>query len=102
MRLPGGLLLHANTLPEAGAEPGLEEESPAFAATVEEPRKERIPRLDWAGLLKRTFALDVFACVRPSVSGKLSPRLSGRDDHALEARAGRTQCRTRMDSNQRW
>jgi hypothetical protein len=51
-------------LPQAGAEPGLEEESPAFAATVEEPRKERTPRLDWAGLLKRTFALDVFACLR--------------------------------------
>ena len=26
--------------------------------------KERTPRLDWAGLLKRTFALDVFACLR--------------------------------------
>ncbi|WP_245769058.1 transposase [Stigmatella aurantiaca] len=51
-------------LPQTGAEPGLEEESPAFAATVEEPRKERTPRLDWAGLLKRTFALDVFACLR--------------------------------------
>ena len=49
---------------QAGAEQGLEEESPAFAATVEEPRKERTPRLDWAGLLKRTFALDVFACLR--------------------------------------
>ena len=36
------------------AEPGLTEESPAFAATVEEPRKESTPRLDWAGLLKRT------------------------------------------------
>jgi hypothetical protein len=34
------------------------------AATVEEPRKERKPRLDWAGLLRRAFALDVFACVR--------------------------------------
>ncbi|ADO69845.1 uncharacterized protein STAUR_2041 [Stigmatella aurantiaca DW4/3-1] len=32
-------------LPQTGAEPGLEEESPAFAATVEEPRKERTPRL---------------------------------------------------------
>jgi hypothetical protein len=51
-------------LPQAGAEPGLEEESPAFAATVEEPRKERTPRLDWAGLLRRTFALDVFAYLR--------------------------------------
>jgi hypothetical protein len=51
-------------LPQAGAEQGLEEESPAFAATVEEPRKERTPRLDCAGLLRRTFALDVFACLR--------------------------------------
>ncbi|RKH62709.1 hypothetical protein D7V93_09800 [Corallococcus llansteffanensis] len=46
-------------LPQAGAEPGLEEESPAFAATVEEPRKERTPCLDQAGLLKRTFALEL-------------------------------------------
>ncbi|WP_245768692.1 transposase [Stigmatella aurantiaca] len=51
-------------LPQTGAEPGLEEESPAFGATVEEPRKERTPRLDWAGLLRRTFALEVFACLR--------------------------------------
>jgi hypothetical protein len=51
-------------LPQAGAEPGLTEESPAFAATVGEPRKERPPRLDWVGLLRRTFALDVFACLR--------------------------------------
>ena len=46
-------------LPQAGAEPGLEEESPAQAATVESTM-ERTPRLDWAGLLRRTFALDVF------------------------------------------
>ncbi|NVJ15311.1 restriction endonuclease [Myxococcus sp. AM010] len=38
----------------------------------------------------------------PPVSGKLSPRLTGRDDHALGARAGRTQCRTRMHSSRRW
>ncbi len=38
-------------------------ESPAFAVTVEEPRKERTPRLDWAGLLRKTFALDVFVCL---------------------------------------
>jgi hypothetical protein len=35
-------------------------ESRAFGPTVEEPRKERTPGLDWAGLLKRRFALDVF------------------------------------------
>lgn len=45
--------LRVTMLPQAGAEPGLEEESPGFAATVEEPRKERTPRLDWAGLLKQ-------------------------------------------------
>jgi hypothetical protein len=39
-------------LPQVGAEPGLEEESPAFAATVEEPSKERTPGLDLAGLLQ--------------------------------------------------
>ena len=35
-----------------------------MGATVEEPQKERTPRLDWAGLLRRAFALDVFSCVR--------------------------------------
>jgi hypothetical protein len=60
----GGMRGEAFQLPQAGAEPGLEEESPAFTATVEEPRKERTPRLDWAGLLRRTFALDVVACLR--------------------------------------
>ncbi len=29
-----------------------------MAATVEEPRKQRTARVDWAGLLRRTFALD--------------------------------------------
>ena len=68
------------TLPQVGKEPGLEEESPAFAATVEElpqagaeeasvapeaaaskePKKERTPREDWATLLRRTFGFDVF------------------------------------------
>jgi hypothetical protein len=35
-----------------------------LAATVEEPRKERTPRVDWAELLRRTFDFDVFVCVR--------------------------------------
>jgi len=48
--------------PQEEAEP--EEKSPSFAATVEEPKKECTPRLDWAGLLRRTFALDVWVCVR--------------------------------------
>uniref|UniRef100_UPI00406A4A8F transposase n=1 Tax=Archangium gephyra TaxID=48 RepID=UPI00406A4A8F len=45
-------------LSQSEAEPGPEEESPALAATVEST-KERTPRLDWAGLLRLTFALDV-------------------------------------------
>ena len=52
----------AAPLPQEKAEP--EEKSPSFAGTVEEPKKECTPRLDWAGLLRRTFALDVWACVR--------------------------------------
>jgi hypothetical protein len=35
-----------------------------LAATVEKPMKEKTPRVDWAELLRRTFAFDVFACVR--------------------------------------
>ncbi len=35
-----------------------------MAATVEEPRKQRTARVDWAGLLRRAFALDVFVCLR--------------------------------------
>ena len=32
------------------------------AAGRKEPKKERMPRVDWAKLLRRTFALDVFTC----------------------------------------
>ncbi|WP_245682526.1 transposase [Archangium gephyra] len=32
------------------------------AAARKERMKERTPRVDWAGLLKRTFDLDVFTC----------------------------------------
>jgi len=35
-----------------------------LGAKVEEPKKERTRRWDWAGLRRRTFALDVLACVR--------------------------------------
>jgi hypothetical protein len=51
-------------LPQTGAEPGRGQESPSSAATMGEAKKERTPRLDWAGLLRRSFALDVFVCVR--------------------------------------
>ncbi|WNG45310.1 ATP-dependent helicase HrpA [Archangium minus] len=37
----------------------------AFQAGVsKESKKERTPRVDWAELLRRTFAWDVFVCVR--------------------------------------
>jgi hypothetical protein len=49
---------------QAGAEPGPEEESPSLAARAEESKKERTPRVDWAGLLRRTFEVDVFVCAR--------------------------------------
>ena len=35
-----------------------------MAATGEESLKERTPRLDWAGLLRRAFSLEVFTRVR--------------------------------------
>lgn len=57
-----GALVQLVELPRAGEEP--EEESPSFAATVEEPKKERTPQWDQAELLRRTFALDVLACAR--------------------------------------
>ena len=34
------------------------------AAARKEAMRERMPRVDWAELLHRTFAVDVFACVR--------------------------------------
>jgi hypothetical protein len=61
-------LLYPVPVPSSGgswAEPKPEEASePPEAATMQEPTQERTPQLDWAGLLRRSFALDVFACVR--------------------------------------
>lgn len=49
-------------IPQAGAKPKPQEASgPALAAARQEPKKERKARLDWAGLLRRTFELDVFS-----------------------------------------
>jgi hypothetical protein len=60
-----GAKLRPFLLPQAGAEPKPEEASePPEAATRLEPTQERTPRLDWAGLLRSSFALDVFACGR--------------------------------------
>jgi hypothetical protein len=53
-------------LPQAGAE-GASVAPEAVAR--QEASKERPARVDWAGLLRRPFALDVFACV--SCGGRL-------------------------------
>ena len=51
----------APPLPLEAAAPG----TPAVhVPRVEAARVGRTPRLDWAGLLRRTFALDVFLCTR--------------------------------------
>jgi len=49
------------------------------AAARKEQMKERTPRVDWAELLKRTFALDVFAYVR------CGGRLKGQGDRIINA-----------------
>src|SRR5688500_4095948 len=52
-------------LPRAEAEPKEQEASARpEAAAKAEPKKERTPRLDWAGLLRKSLALDVFVCGR--------------------------------------
>ncbi len=48
-------------VPQAGEE---EARAGSEAAARKERKKERTPRLDGAGLLKRTFDFDVFACAR--------------------------------------
>jgi hypothetical protein len=41
---------------------GAAEGDASLAPGVEEPKKRRTPAVDWAGLLRRRFALDIFAC----------------------------------------
>lgn len=58
----------------AGARPLPQEREKASvaleAATWKEPRRERTPRVDQAELLRRTFAVEVFACVRCGRQGR--------------------------------
>jgi hypothetical protein len=58
----------ASNAPKAGClvpQAGAGEASQAPQAAVRKERmKERTPRVDWAELLRRTFDLDVFVCVR--------------------------------------
>jgi hypothetical protein len=56
-----GAKLRPFLLPQAGAE---ETSVAPQAAASKEPMKQKTPRVNWAELLRRTFAIDVFACVR--------------------------------------
>jgi hypothetical protein len=61
----------------AEAEPKEQEASaPPEAAAKAETKKERTPRLEWAGLLRKSFALDVLVCSRCDVGSghPLRPR----------------------------
>jgi hypothetical protein len=59
-----GAKLRPFLLPQAGTEAGPQKESLCLDATVEKPKKEKTPRVDWAEWLSRTLDFDVFACVR--------------------------------------
>ena len=53
------MLTRVRLLPQAGEEGA---SVAPQAAVRKEPEKKRMPRVDWAKLLRRTFALDVFTC----------------------------------------
>ena len=55
-----GAQLRPFLVPQAGEKASVALE----AATRKDPRRERTPRVDWAELLRRTFSVEVFACVR--------------------------------------
>ncbi|HZI08223.1 MAG TPA: transposase zinc-binding domain-containing protein [Archangium sp.] len=68
-----GAQLRPFLVPQAGTEEanmarrqaGTEEASAApEAAASKEPMREQTPRVDWAGMLRRTFDFDVLACTR--------------------------------------
>ena len=79
-------------LPLTEAEPKEKEASaPPEAAAKAEAKKEHMPRLDWAGLLRRTFVLDVLACagcggrlkaLSQNKWNSLSCRIAGRQPRA--------------------
>jgi hypothetical protein len=51
--------------PQAGEKVGLEDErAPTEAEARAKQKKERTLRVDWAGLLRRTFAVDALDCSR--------------------------------------
>src|SRR4051812_12739130 len=58
------------------------------AAARQELKKKRTPRLHWAGLVRRTFALDVLACVR--CGGRRRVRTGAVLGGALESGRDRT------------
>ncbi|WP_224249969.1 transposase [Hyalangium gracile] len=65
----------AEEVEEAGPQ---EVSAPPLAPARQEPRKERAPRVDWAGLLRRTFALEVFCCPRCGGRRRVLAYLTGR------------------------
>ncbi|WP_225414298.1 transposase [Stigmatella hybrida] len=85
-----GAKLRPFLLPQEGAEKA--SEAPQAAAR-QETRKERTARVDWAGLLQRTFVLDVFACGRCGgrrrVLAYVKEAGGGRDSGALGPAHGR-------------
>ena len=68
-----GARLRPFLVPQAGEE---EASVAPQAVARQETRKERTARVDWAGLLRRTFAVEVLACVR---CGGRRRVLAGRD-----------------------
>ncbi|WP_395844964.1 transposase [Archangium violaceum] len=60
-----------------------EASAPPEAAAKAEPKKERTPRLSWAGLLRRMFVLDVLACA--GCGGRIEG-VGGRDNTQRGAR----------------
>ncbi|WNG27062.1 hypothetical protein F0U62_25880 [Cystobacter fuscus] len=59
------------------------------AATRKEPRRERTPRVNWAELLRRTFAVEVFACMNCGGMRRVLAYVKGAATHELtHARSG--------------
>jgi hypothetical protein len=78
LREPLWLLPPAEEAGEAGEEAGPQKGNASLAPGVEEPKKRRTPAVDWAGLLRRRFAWDIFACAHCAGRLKGAPALEAR------------------------
>ena len=63
----------------AATVPGRERPQRELGLVVAVPPARRGPRLDWAGLLRRTFALDVLTCVRCGAKRRVLAVVTHRD-----------------------